>query len=151
MTIPQSIIEIKTALHIASNKIGPECSSTSANTKLSSHCDRSTTLYAEVTMREPANKLRLLSFQKNKTRRELTDRKVRGSNPTLGTSVSRPSCFFRVTWQLGTERMLQLNHSIHSISLDYPFCYFANCMHQADLTTVDILFNSTTEHSFQVF
>ncbi|KAG5453579.1 hypothetical protein CSKR_109533 [Clonorchis sinensis] len=48
--------------------------------------------------------------------RELTDRKVRGSNPTCASrlplclglgnlAVSRPSCFLWVAWQLGTERV----------------------------------------------
>ncbi|KAG5450230.1 Glycosylphosphatidylinositol anchor attachment 1 protein [Clonorchis sinensis] len=46
--------------------------------------------------------------------REFTDRKVRRSNPTSvsrpllfrldNMAVSQPSCFFRVAWQLGTER-----------------------------------------------
>ncbi|KAG5452513.1 hypothetical protein CSKR_103318 [Clonorchis sinensis] len=56
--------------------------------------------------------------------REFTDRKVRGSNPTstsrlpclgLGNlAVSQPSCFLCVAWQLGTERVLQLNDTISS-------------------------------------
>ncbi|KAG5453176.1 hypothetical protein CSKR_110620 [Clonorchis sinensis] len=54
--------------------------------------------------------------------REFTDRKVRGSNPlpldfsclVLGNlAVSQPSCNLRVAWQLGTERVLQLNDYIH--------------------------------------
>ncbi|KAG5451644.1 hypothetical protein CSKR_109126 [Clonorchis sinensis] len=50
---------------------------------------------------------------------EFTDRKVRVSNPPLlldfpclglgNLTVSQLSCFLRVAWQLGTERMLQLN------------------------------------------
>ncbi|KAG5453182.1 hypothetical protein CSKR_112744, partial [Clonorchis sinensis] len=50
------------------------------------------------------------------TAREFTDRKVRGSHPTsasrlpclgLGNlAIAQPSCFPRVAWQLGTERVL---------------------------------------------
>ncbi|KAG5444764.1 hypothetical protein CSKR_111310 [Clonorchis sinensis] len=52
-------------------------------------------------------------------KRELTVRKVLGTNPTLhlnfsclglgNLAVFRSSCFLRETWQLGTERVLQLN------------------------------------------
>ncbi|KER21270.1 hypothetical protein T265_10370 [Opisthorchis viverrini] len=55
--------------------------------------------------------------------REFTDRKVRGSNPTsasrlpclgLGNlAVSQPSCNLWVAWQLGTERVLQLNDAFN--------------------------------------
>ncbi|KAG5452702.1 hypothetical protein CSKR_102129 [Clonorchis sinensis] len=50
--------------------------------------------------------------------REFTDRKVRGSNPTsasrlplsrLGRPGSIPALVLPVAWQLGTERVLQLN------------------------------------------
>ncbi|KAG5441675.1 hypothetical protein CSKR_103189 [Clonorchis sinensis] len=59
--------------------------------------------------------------------RERTDRKVRGSNPASASRLplsrlgqpdkSQPSCFLRVAWQLGTERVLQLNdfQSAHQI------------------------------------
>ncbi|KER22220.1 hypothetical protein T265_09642 [Opisthorchis viverrini] len=52
---------------------------------------------------------------------EFTDRKPVVSNPTCASrvrclglgdlAVSHPSCNLRVTWQLGTERVLQLNES----------------------------------------
>ncbi|KAG5449106.1 hypothetical protein CSKR_100240 [Clonorchis sinensis] len=51
--------------------------------------------------------------------REVTDRKVHGSNPTSGSQLplsrlgqpgtSQPSCFLLVAWQLGTGRALKLN------------------------------------------
>ncbi|KAG5453399.1 hypothetical protein CSKR_110027 [Clonorchis sinensis] len=57
-------------------------------------------------------------------RREFTDQKTRGSNPTpfclhcpcLGLStlsVPQPSCILRVAWQLGTGRVLQLSDSYY--------------------------------------
>ncbi|KAG5454113.1 hypothetical protein CSKR_110488 [Clonorchis sinensis] len=58
--------------------------------------------------------------------RKFADRKVRGSNPTsasdfrcldLGNlTISQPSCFLLVAWQLSTERVLQPN--------DYHFLLF---------------------------
>ncbi|KAG5446638.1 hypothetical protein CSKR_108294 [Clonorchis sinensis] len=66
--------------------------------------------------------------------REFTDRKVRGSNPASASrlplsrlgqpAVAQPSCFLRVAWQLGTERVLQLNDFFQMIVLTTSFLSF---------------------------
>ncbi|KER19929.1 LOW QUALITY PROTEIN: hypothetical protein T265_15430 [Opisthorchis viverrini] len=48
--------------------------------------------------------------------REFTDLNVRGTN----LAVSQPSCFLRVAWRLGTDRVLQLN-DLSFIYLEHTF------------------------------
>ncbi|KAG5452493.1 hypothetical protein CSKR_103290 [Clonorchis sinensis] len=71
--------------------------------------------------------------------RESADRKVRGSNPRIrplpldfpslvfgNLAVSQPSCFHWVAWQLGTERVLQLNDP--SILREYKVSAIIACL-----------------------
>ncbi|KAG5446642.1 hypothetical protein CSKR_108301, partial [Clonorchis sinensis] len=65
-------------------------------------------------------------------------------------AVSQPSCNLRVAWQLGTERVLQLNEDN-----DHPpptstgtFCHFPRCYHQTWRDTATSVFQGCIGHSF---
>ncbi|KAG5443326.1 Thioredoxin domain-containing protein 17 [Clonorchis sinensis] len=84
--------------------------------------------------------------------REFTDRKVRTRPPPLdfpclglgNLTVSQPSCFSRVAWQLGTERVLQLNASFFKATLRIEL--ESGRMEDTPITQLDILLKKTEEN-----